>query len=248
MGTYTVVIAYALLAIAFAHHEKIDSTQQVRVKQLYDLIFTPDYVPYLRPYSVNSTGATNIRVQFSDINVINVDEVKGQMTFQAYFRQEWVDSRLAYNDTAVNYIPVIECKKMFVPDSYFLNGVETPVYGKPARLMKIYPNGRVFYSQRLTQTVTCPSIFNTEQNEFSCLTLLGSYGYFSDEIQYDFMDVAGISAISANQRVLPPRFTFQDVTSARCDNKKARSNDLDGHLHSCLSLNFRLTRNIVKKA
>jgi len=244
----TIAVILALLAIVHGHHEKIDSTQQARVKQLYDLIFTPEYVSYLRPYSVNSTGATNIRVQFSDVNVINVDEAKGQLTFQAYYRQEWVDSRLQYNDTTVNYIPIRECKTLWVPDLYFLNGVETPIFSKPTRLVKIYPNGRVFYSQRLTQTVTCPSVFNTEQNEFSCLTLLGSYGYFNDEIQLDFPDVAGISAISANQRVLPPRFTFQDVTSARCDNKKARSNDLDGHLHSCLSLNFRLTRNIVKKA
>jgi hypothetical protein len=241
------VVILCVFALASAHHERVDSMQQARVKQLVDLIQGPEtgYVPSVRPYGVNGTDATKVFVSLRDINVIDVDETKGRFTFQAYFRQEWVDTRLAYNDTKIDYIPIRECKNLWFPDLFFLNGVETSFTHKPTRLIKIYPDGRVFYSLRLTQTVTCPTVFNKEQTEFSCFTMLESYGFFSDEVQVDFQ-TEGVSAITPRQQVLPPRFTFQGVNSARCETRKARSNDVDGHLHSCLQVDFKFVRNAVK--
>lgn len=74
----------------------------MKVKQLYDSVVTPEYNANVRPYGVNSTDyVTYVSVAVRDVNVINVDEERGLFTFQGYLRKEWVDPRLAYNDSSV---------------------------------------------------------------------------------------------------------------------------------------------------
>ena len=71
-----------------------------------------------------------------------------------YFRQSWVDRRLAYNVTEndkKNLALSIEMlRKIWKPDTYIYNGRKSYLHTitTPNKFMRLFPNGRVLYSQR----------------------------------------------------------------------------------------------------
>lgn len=68
-----------------------------------------------------------------------------------YFRQSWNDPRLQFNDsdkyinTGPHYV-----NKLWLPDLYFMNSKKETFHTvtAPNALLRIFPNGDVFYSQR----------------------------------------------------------------------------------------------------
>jgi len=245
-----VLVSFALLAVAAAgHHGTVSSMQQVKVKELYDSITTKEYNPNVRPYGVNGTDATFVYVQLRDVNIIHVDESKGVFTFQAYARKAWVDNRLAYNDSTVSYLPVRDCKSLWYPDLFFLNGIEVSTFPfgghHKAATARIYSNGKVFYSFRLTQTIHCPALFKTGSKDVICPVRLGSYGHFTDEMEVFFKEGNGDGGVNAVKDVILPKFTFGGVTiKPACDEgtKLVRTEDAEGHKHSCIQADFKFTR------
>jgi len=236
----SVILVLGLIHLGQGHNERVNSHQQVEVKRLMDSVITPEYFPNVRPYGVNGTDATLVTVQLHEINIIEVDEDKGRFTFQAYARKSWVDPRLAYNDTKVDYIPLKDCHSIWSPDLFFLNGIDTATsFHKSGKLARIYPNGRVFKSVRLTQTIFCPSFYNKDgTKEFICPVQIGSYGYYNDEIEVQFKE----GGVTSAKEVVIPDFTFGGVTHSRCDTgaKKARTGHGD-HVHACVQVEFKFT-------
>jgi len=242
---YKSLIFLTLVTVAAAgYHGTVNSMQQGKVKSLYETIVNKDYYPNLRPYGVNGTDATFITLQLKDVNILHVDESKGLFTFQTYARKSWIDPRLAYNDTSIPYIPIKDCKSLWAPDLFFLNGVETSTFPFSVHIAKtgrILPTGRVFYSFRLTQTIHCPALFKTGQKEVICPVRVGSYGYYSEEIQVDFKEGKGVTTV---KDVVLPKFTFGGVTTFPTCNEvtKLRSSDDETHKHSCVQADFKFTR------
>lgn len=242
------IILLALVAVAAAgHHGTVNSMQQVKVKELYDSIVTKDYYPNLRPYGVNGTDATFVTVQLRDVKILNVDETKGLFTFQTYARKSWIDPRLAYNDTTVSYIPIRDCKSLWAPDIFFLDGVESSTFPLSAhqvpRTGRIFPSGRVFYSFRLTQTIHCPAIYTTGVKEITCPVRLGSYGFFTDEVQLAFKEGADYTGVNVVKDVVIPKFTFGGVTTQQTCTTAATTRSADhDHVHSCVQADFKFIR------
>ena len=75
-------------------------------------------------------------------------------SMDCYFRQSWVDRRLAYNVTEndkKNLALSIEMlRKIWKPDTYIYNGRKSYLHTitTPNKFMRLFPNGRVLYSQR----------------------------------------------------------------------------------------------------
>jgi hypothetical protein len=90
------------------------------------------------------------------INTISaVSEVNMDYTVDCYFRQEWLDPRLMYNNSAWRGLEDITLhydlvNKVWTPDAFFRNAkdAKSHIITVPNRLFRIYPEGRVLYSQR----------------------------------------------------------------------------------------------------
>jgi len=236
-----VAILFALLGVAIAHHGTINSNQQVAVKKIYEAVTGGEYCPATRPFGVNGTDATYITLYMKDINVLHVNTEKGVFTFQTYFKKEWIDSRLAYNDSTVSYIPLKDCKKLWYPDLFAMNGVQTQEFPYPEfefipHNSKFYPNGRVESSAFGTKTIHCPQIFMKDVKEFTCSAKFGSFGYFTDEVEVVLQEASAVKEAS-----YMPGFTFGGVKTATCDKAKART-DEEGHSHACVQVDFKFTR------
>ena len=76
------------------------------------------------------------------------------------FRQSWMDERLKYNATGITELALnwAFLAKIWVPDTYFVNGKKSYLHKitVPNRFVRISPEGRISYSQRLTIWANCP--------------------------------------------------------------------------------------------
>ena len=82
---------------------------------------------------------------------------------QITFRQQWNDPRLKFDDQRGNirYLSLTETDSIWTPDTFISNSKKTEVVAdiKPNVLVRIYPNGDVYYSTRLSTLLTCPMDF-----------------------------------------------------------------------------------------
>ena len=90
------------------------------------------------------------------INTISdVSEVNMQYTVDCFFRQSWYDPRLSYANSSWGNVKDITLHydlidEVWTPDSFFRNAKSAKSHSitVPNRLIRIYPEGRVLYSQR----------------------------------------------------------------------------------------------------
>lgn len=69
-----------------------------------------------------------------------------------YFRQSWVDTRLSFPEKTFPELALsIEMlRKIWKPDTYIYNGRKSYLHTitTPNKFVRLFPNGRVLYSQR----------------------------------------------------------------------------------------------------
>ncbi|KAK9508585.1 hypothetical protein O3M35_006114 [Rhynocoris fuscipes] len=105
-----------------------------------------------------------------------------------YFRQSWVDRRLAYTghkDTLALSISMLG--RIWKPDTYFYNGKQSYLHTitSPNKFVRLYQDGRVLYSSRLTIKAGCPmSLENFPMDTQRCPLKFGSFGYTIRDVVY----------------------------------------------------------------
>jgi len=240
----------SLVALAAAgHHGTVNSMQDAKVKQLYDSVVTKDYNPNVRPYGVNGTDSTYVVMKMKDVKVIHVDEDKGLFTFQSYAVKSWVDSRLAYNDTGVSYIPLRECKAIWGPTLFTPQGIESGDFPTPthkARSVNIFPNGRVKYCSVWVQTIRCSYILKKDVKEFTCPVQVLPFGHLDEEMTVMFYE-KGEPVTATKEEIYLPKFTYGGVTAVKTckpDPTEGLWDEKEDHAHkfSCVQVDFKFTR------
>lgn len=80
--------------------------------------------------------------------------------------------------------------KIWKPDTTFLNGQRSYLHKitVPNRFIRVFPNGKVSYSQRLTLWARCPMHLGKYPfDSQSCPLDLGSFSYTSDDVVYRYI-------------------------------------------------------------
>lgn len=127
-----------------------------------------------------------------------VDEDRMVFALDCYFRQSWIDERLKFNATVVSELALnwAFLAKIWVPDTYFLNAKKSYLHKitVPNRFVRIFPTGKVSYSQRLTILAECPmSLRKFPLDSQSCPLHVGSFGYDAHEIIYKWAQPQAVS-------------------------------------------------------
>ncbi|XP_040062219.1 gamma-aminobutyric acid receptor alpha-like [Ixodes scapularis] len=119
-----------------------------------------------------------------------ISELDMEYSMDCYFRQRWTDQRLKFNGT-INpislHIKMLE--RIWKPDTYFINGKGSYLHTitQPNKLLRIYRNGDVLYSMRLTIKARCPmQLQSFPMDRQSCPLTFGSYGYTVDQLVYSW--------------------------------------------------------------
>lgn len=167
------------------------------------------YDRYLRP-GFNERRTT----VFIDIFVRTmgpISDLADTFSFNCYFRQTWTDSRLMFNGTNNHQLSLSMAMldKIWKPDTYFWNGARSYIHSMTTsnRLVRLYPDGTVLYSSRLTIKGKCAMFMKRYPlDRQACRLVLGSYAFSADELLYDWrvmgtdrgvqMDYEGISDLA----------------------------------------------------
>merc|ERR1719422_1221798 len=206
------------------------------VSQLLDNLLQ-EYDNSLRPDF--GGGHTLIEVNMQVRSMGPISEMDMSYIMDCYFRQSWVDKRLSfvgYKDALALSIEML--RKIWKPDTYVYNGKKSYLHTitTPNRFVRLFPNGRVLYSQRLT--IRAPCIMNLEDfpmDRQRCPLKIGSFGYTKNDLVYQWTAGRGVNIAS------DMKLSQFDLISTPTGNETVRLNHGD---HSPLLVSFHLKRHM----
>ena len=118
-----------------------------------------------------------------------IDDVKMEFSVQITFRQKWYDNRLEFDDLdgKIKYLTMTDSEKVWMPDTFFRNEKTGKFHNiiQPNLYVRIYPNGNVLYSIRVSLTLGCPmnlELFPLDSQ--TCHITVASYGWTADDVIY----------------------------------------------------------------
>ncbi|XP_061651140.1 gamma-aminobutyric acid receptor subunit gamma-1 isoform X2 [Phyllopteryx taeniolatus] len=111
-----------------------------------------------------------------------------EYTIDIFFAQTWYDGRLKFNSSMkLLMLNSNMVGKIWIPDTFFRNSRKSDAHWitTPNRLLRLWSNGRVMYTLRLTINAECYlKLHNFPMDEHSCPLEFSSYGYPRNEILY----------------------------------------------------------------
>ncbi|XP_064608271.1 glycine receptor subunit alpha-3-like isoform X2 [Liolophura sinensis] len=187
-----------------------------------------DYDPKISPH-YDEDIPTNVSVQIYIYSVDTFNEAAMVRTVKTwpreysltiFVRQKWHDARLSYSAYPIITEPLeLDTKimaRVWVPDLYFTNEKRAAfhVVTVPNKLMHLYRNGTIFYSVRLSMTLSC--MMNLHKYPFDtqiCGITAESYSYTTDYLVFSWFDHR---PIEYSDSLLIPQFKKQDTTALDC--------------------------------
>ncbi|RWS01304.1 glutamate-gated chloride channel-like protein, partial [Dinothrombium tinctorium] len=108
--------------------------------------------------------------------ISNFDEKNQAITMQITLRQSWTDERLKFSPNEadlINFVNLEDAASIWTPDLFISNEISGKQHTllKPNLLIRIFPNGRVLYSTRLTLTLSCPMDFSRFPHDYQTCTI-----------------------------------------------------------------------------
>ncbi|XP_072287571.1 glycine receptor subunit alpha-2 isoform X3 [Pyxicephalus adspersus] len=109
-----------------------------------------------------------------------------------FLRQQWNDPRLSYSeypDDSLDLDPSM-LDSIWKPDLFFANekGANFHDVTTDNKLLRIFKNGNVLYSIRLTLTLSCPmDLKNFPMDVQTCAMQLESFGYTMNDLIFEWM-------------------------------------------------------------
>ncbi|KAE9417926.1 hypothetical protein Angca_003267, partial [Angiostrongylus cantonensis] len=151
-----------------------------------------------RKFRPINSDASPVRVEI-DISVRSMGPISEQdmeFSLDCYFRQKWLDQRLAFTpinpDKPVMPLASKMLKDIWVPDTYIRNGRKSYLHTLtvPNVLFRVRSDGQVHVSQRLTIRTKCPMFLRKFPMDVqACPIEIGSLGYFTNDVTYKWKDV-----------------------------------------------------------
>ncbi|XP_046993798.1 gamma-aminobutyric acid receptor alpha-like [Schistocerca americana] len=118
-----------------------------------------------------------------------ISEVDMTYSMDCYFRQSWVDRRLAFTGGSKETLAlsISMLARIWKPDTYFYNGKQSYLHTitTPNKFVRLYRDGRVLYSSRLTIKAGCPmNLEDFPMDTQRCPLKFGSFGYTTTDVVY----------------------------------------------------------------
>ncbi|KAK2816661.1 hypothetical protein Q7C36_022932 [Tachysurus vachellii] len=123
----------------------------------------------------------------------SVTETTMDYRLNVFLRQQWNDPRLAYKeypDDSLDLDPSM-LDSIWKPDLFFANekGASFHEVTTDNKLLRIFQNGNVLYSIRLTLILSCPmDLKNFPMDSQTCTMQLESFGYTMNDLIFQWLD------------------------------------------------------------
>ncbi|XP_030638884.1 glycine receptor, alpha 4b [Chanos chanos] len=136
----------------------------------------------------------------------SITETTMDYRLNVFLRQQWNDPRLAYKeypDDSLDLDPSM-LDSIWKPDLFFANekGANFHEVTTDNKLLRIFQNGNVLYSIRLTLILSCPmDLKNFPMDIQTCTMQLESFGYTMNDLIFQWLDEGPVQV--ADDLMLP---------------------------------------------
>ncbi|KAK2581655.1 hypothetical protein KPH14_002154 [Odynerus spinipes] len=193
---HRVLLAFANLITSFASflvatgaktstRQRTQSNNHSNISELLDNLLR-GYDNSVRPDFGGPPATVEVDIMVRSMGPIS--EVDMTYSMDCYFRQSWVDRRLAFQggkETLALSISMLA--RIWKPDTYFYNGKQSYLHTitSPNKFVRLYQDGRVLYSSRLTIKAGCPmNLEDFPMDTQRCPLKFGSFGYTARDVIY----------------------------------------------------------------
>uniref|UniRef100_A0A8D0F4Y3 Glycine receptor alpha 3 n=1 Tax=Strix occidentalis caurina TaxID=311401 RepID=A0A8D0F4Y3_STROC len=176
-------------------------------------------------HSISNDSGTDIGVSFSfagpPVNVTcnifinsfgSIAETTMDYRVNIFLRQNWNDPRLAYSeypDDSLDLDPSM-LDSIWKPDLFFANekGANFHEVTTDNKLLRIFKNGNVLYSIRLTLILSCPmDLKNFPMDVQTCIMQLESFGYTMNDLIFEWQEKG---AVQVAEGLTLPQFLLKE--------------------------------------
>ncbi|GBP11618.1 Glutamate-gated chloride channel [Eumeta japonica] len=117
------------------------------------------------------------------------------------------------------YLTLTEANKVWMPDLFFSNEKEGHFHNimMPNVYIRIFPNGNVLYSIRISLTISCPMYLKLYPfDKQTCSLRMASYGWTTDDLVFLWKEGDPILVV---KNLHLPRFTLEKFFTDYCNSK-----------------------------
>uniref|UniRef100_A0A8C6TYK1 Glycine receptor, alpha 2 n=1 Tax=Neogobius melanostomus TaxID=47308 RepID=A0A8C6TYK1_9GOBI len=156
-----------------------------------------------------------------------------------FLRQKWNDPRLAYSkypDSSLDLDPSM-LDSIWKPDLFFANekGANFHDVTTDNKLLRIFKDGTVLYSIRLTLILSCPmDLKNFPMDVQTCTMQLESFGYTMNDLVFEWLENG---AVQVSEGLTLPQFIMKEEKELGYCTKHYNTGKF-----TCIEVNFHLER------
>ncbi|XP_054719347.1 glutamate-gated chloride channel-like [Uloborus diversus] len=183
-------------------------------------------------------GPAVVRVNMFIRSISKIDDVKMEYSVQMTLREQWKDERMQFEDKEgqIRYLTLTDPDKIWKPDLFFSNEKEGHFHNiiMPNVLLRIYPNGDVLYSIRISLVLSCPmDLKYYPLDKQTCSITMVSYGYTTEDLVFLWKKDEPVQLVKTLHL---PRFTLEAFLTDYCT---SRTNTGE---YSCLKVDLLFKR------
>ncbi|CAK6976080.1 glycine receptor subunit alpha-3 isoform X1 [Scomber scombrus] len=239
------LLAWSLaLLLSVGHCKEMDSGARARPIPMSPSDFldklmgrTSGYDARIRP---NFKGpAVNVSCNIFINSFGSIAETTMDYRVNIFLRQQWNDPRLAYSeypDDSLDLDPSM-LDSIWKPDLFFANekGAHFHEVTTDNKLLRIFKNGNVLYSIRLTLTLSCPmDLKNFPMDVQTCIMQLESFGYTMNDLIFEWQENGPVQVAEG---LTLPQFLLKDERDLRYCTKHYNTGKF-----TCIEVRFHLER------
>ncbi|XP_006616223.1 glutamate-gated chloride channel isoform X6 [Apis laboriosa] len=180
------------------------------------------YDARIRPSGENATDEpTNVMVNIFLRSISKINDYNMEYSVQLTFREQWLDERLRFNDFGgrLKYLTLTDASRVWMPDLFFSNEKEGHFHNiiMPNVYIRIFPNGSVLYSIRISLTLSCPmnlKLYPLDRQV--CSLRMASYGWTTDDLVFLWKEGDPVQVV---KNLHLPRFTLEKFFTDYCNSK-----------------------------
>ncbi|XP_046806048.1 glutamate-gated chloride channel isoform X24 [Lucilia cuprina] len=222
-GHYFWAIFYfaSLCSASLANNAKINFREKEK-KVLDQILGAGKYDARIRPSGINGTdGPAVVRVNIFVRSISKIDDVTMEYSVQLTFREQWTDERLKFDDIQgrLKYLTLTEANRVWMPDLFFSNEKEGHFHNiiMPNVYIRIFPNGSVLYSIRISLTLACPMNLKLYPLDRQiCSLRMASYGWTTNDLVFLWKEGDPVQVV---KNLHLPRFTLEKFLTDYCNSK-----------------------------
>uniref|UniRef100_A0A4W3IU14 Gamma-aminobutyric acid receptor subunit rho-1 n=2 Tax=Callorhinchus milii TaxID=7868 RepID=A0A4W3IU14_CALMI len=188
----------------------LDRTKS-RLTKSEQLLKVEDHDFTMRPGFGGPSIPVGVDVQVESLD--SISEVDMDYTITLYLRHYWKDERLAFpssNNLSMTFDGRL-VKKIWVPDMFFVHSKRSFIHDTTTDniMLRVYPDGNVLYSLRITVTSMCNMDFSRYPLDTqSCSLEIESYAYTDDDLMLYWKN--GNESLKTDEKISLSQFLIQE--------------------------------------